>query len=250
MQLQNTVVTDILGVGTVYSPKGRKVEMKNRPCYGLSFCIDGQITYSQNGKEYVSDPDHAIILPMGQCYVLKGDKTGSFPVINFSTLAPLCDTITVLELCNRELLLRKYEEMKKLFVDRNNRAKIFSIFYEMLYELSTQNESSELRAAIKYIYNNYHLPSITNERLAKECKISEVYFRKLFKKAFEMSPKQFIIELRMQKAKQLLSEGTQKIWAISEACGFSSAYHFCRLFKQHTGLTPHDYRKQNQILEF
>ena len=140
--------------------------------------------------------------------------------------------------------------MKKLFVDRNNRAKIFSIFYEMLYELSTQNESSELRAAIKYIYNNYHLPSITNERLAKECKISEVYFRKLFKKAFEMSPKQFIIELRMQKAKQLLSEGTQKIWAISEACGFSSTYHFCRLFKQHTGLTPHDYRKQNQILEF
>ena len=249
MQLENTVVTNVIGVGTVYSPKGRQVEMKKRPCYAISFCIDGQITYSQNGKEYISDRDHAIILPMGQSYSLRGDKTGSFPVINFSTLTPLCDTVTVLEVCNRELLLKKYEEMKKLFIDRGNRAKILSIFYEMLYELSTQNESGELHAAIKYIYQNYHLPSITNATLAKECKISEVYFRKLFKKAFDTSPKQFIIELRMQKAKQLLSEGTQKIWAISESCGFSSTYHFCRLFKQHTGLTPHEYRKQNQILE-
>lgn len=64
-----------------------------------------------------------------------------------------------------------------------------------------------------------------------------------------VSPKQFIIELRMQKAKQLLSEGRLKIWAIAEACGFSGCYHFCKSFKQHVGITPNEYRKQNPLCE-
>lgn len=48
-------------------------------------------------------------------------------------------------------------------------------------------------------------------------------------------------------AKQMLSEGTLKINAISENCGFSNPYHFCRLFKDKTGLTPSEYMKQNRI---
>lgn len=249
MDIQNTVITEILGVGTVYSPKGRRVEMKNRPCYGLSLCMDGQITYTHNGREYVSDRDHAIILPMGQSYSIRGDRTGDFPVINFLSLHPICDTVTVLEVGNRELLLKNYEEMKHLFIYKNYRAKLISLFYEMLHELSQQENAGELHGALKYIYENYHLPEITNARLAEECRISEVYFRRLFKERFQVSPKQFIIALRLQKAKQLLSEGGQKIWAISEACGFASAYHFCRAFKQHTGMTPNQFRKQNQTFE-
>ena len=142
------------------------------------------------------------------------------------------------------------EEIKKLSLNESNQAKLFSLFYDMLHELSTQNDIGELNGAIKYIYDNYHIPSITNSKLAEECKISEVYFRKLFKQRFGISPRQFIIDLRIQKAKQLLCEGTQKIWAIAESCGFSSAYHFCRVFKERTGMTPHDYRRQNQIFEF
>jgi len=250
MDIQKIIVTEIIDVITVHSPKGRKVEMKNRPCYGLSLCMDGQITYIHNGKEYVSDKDHAVILPMGATYSLIGDKTGNFPVINFYSLYPICDTHTVLEIRNRELLLKNYEEIKRLFINGNNRAKILSLFYEMIYELSSQSEAGELKGAIKYIYNNYHLQSVTNKKIAEECKISEVYLRKLFKQRLNTSPKQFIIELRIQKAKQLLCEGTQKIWAISESCGFSSVYHFCRIFKQHTGMTPHEYMKKNQVFEF
>ena len=86
---------------------------------------------------------------------------------------------------------------------------------------------------------------MTNEILAKECNISEIYLRKLFDKHLNTTPKQYILEIRLQKAKQMLSENTLKISAISKKCGFSSANNFWRFFKTKTGITPVEYAKQN-----
>lgn len=47
--------------------------------------------------------------------------------------------------------------------------------------------------------------------------------------------------------KALFTEGTEKIGAVAEACEFSSPYHFCRIFREKTGLTPTAYRQQNRI---
>ena len=75
--------------------------------------------------------------------------------------------------------------------------------------------------------------------------ISTSTLYRVFKEKFDMSPKQFIIDLRIRKAKQLLSEQLLRISEISDNCGFSNPYHFCRLFKLHTGTTPLQYRKSN-----
>ena len=53
MEIKNITVTEISGVVTVCSEKGRTDRMDNRKSYGLSLCVDGQITYIQNGKEYI-----------------------------------------------------------------------------------------------------------------------------------------------------------------------------------------------------
>ena len=87
------------------------------------------------------------------------------------------------------------------------------------------------------------------ELLAEKCGISEVYFRRLFTEQYKVTPKQYIIDLRINKAKQLLTDGIFKIGAISESCGFSNPYHFCRVFKEKTGLTPTEFMKQNKILK-
>lgn len=250
MDLQNTVVTEICSVVTVYSEKGRFQKMENRKSYGLSLCINGQITYIQNGKEFVSEPGKAIVLPMGQSYELRRDKTGYFPVINFQCADFLCDEIRVIDLHHQEQLLKDYEQLQKLFLFQNNHAKLFSVFYEILHKVSASNTPKELEPAIKMIDREYHSAELTNALLAQACNISEVYFRKLFVKYFQTSPKRFVTELRLQKAKQLLVEGSMKISAISEVCGFANVYHFCRLFKQYVGVTPSEYRKENQINEF
>ena len=247
MDLQAVTVTDIKSVITVYSPRGRRTRIEQRATYGLSLCIDGKITYTQNGVNYTEDRAHAVILPEGQSYSLYGDAEGYFPVINFSLLEPLCDTITVIEIQNCEPLLKNYEKIKKLFAAGTNRAKILSLLYDILGELSAQKSAGVIDPAIKLISERYFDPSLTNLLLAERCGISEVYFRKLFKSHFGQSPKQYILGLRLQKAKLLLLENDRKIWEIAECCGFESNAHFCRIFKDQLGTTPSAYRKANIV---
>lgn len=249
MKLQDIVVTKISKINTVYSPKGRFEEMHNREYYGLSFCIDGQITYLQNNKEYISTKGTAVILPKGQNYLIRGDKTGYFPLINFDCKDFLCDSITIIPIQNEASLINDYERIKKLAGYDDNKMKMFSIFYDMLNKINSNNIPQELTIAISFIRNNFSSPNLTNQLISKELNISEVYFRKLFVKYFKTSPKQFIIDYRIEKAKQLLSEGVLKISAISNICGFTNQYHFSRIFKQNTGLTPSKYRIDNIIIK-
>lgn len=247
--LDNIVITDVTETVTFFSAKGRTAKITNRKSFGLSFCTEGQITYTQNGKEYISDYAHAIILPKGQSYCIYGDKKGYFPVINFHCESFPCTEITVIPIGNPESYIKDYEQMKSLMLFSKNRTKIISILYNIIHRLSfSENINSEtLLPAIKYLESNYTDPNLTNSILAHKCAISEVYFRKLFLQQYNTTPKQYVMNIRIDKAKQLLTDGILKINVISEKCGFSNAYHFCRVFKEKTGLTPTEFMKQNRI---
>lgn len=246
--LKNIVVNEITDAITVPSPQGRFGRVTNRRSYGMSFCSEGQITYTHNGKNFVSDNKHIIILPEGQSYTFKGDKTGVFPVINFTCNDPLSDTFLLFPSENIGIFMNDFEMIKKLILFPENRAKVMSVFYNMIHNLAPNDCSCKTIApAVQYIKKNYKDRKITNEILSKECNISEIYLRKLFNKHLKTTPKQYISEIRLQKAKQLLSEGALKISSISEECGFQSSYNFCRFFKEKTGLTPTEYMKNNRI---
>ena len=246
--LNEIIITDITDIFTVFSPKGRSAKIQNRASYALSFCEEGQITYTHNGNKFISDKDHAVILPQGQSYSIYGDKTGSFPVINFTCADILCDTVISLPIDNSKSYMKDFNRLQSLSLFGENRTEMMSIFYHMLHRLSSQNLSCQvILPAIKYLENNYQNPNLTNKKLAEQCKLSEVYFRRVFTNYYNMSPKQFLIDIRINKAKQLLSEGAMKINVIASNCGFSNQYHFCRIFKEKTGLTPTEYMKQNMI---
>jgi AraC-like DNA-binding protein len=118
----------------------------------------------------------------------------------------------------------------------------------MLDRLSKEGSAGNIIApAIRYIESNYQNPRLSNTELAEVCNISEVYFRKLFAEAYKTTPKQFILDIRINKAKQLLSEGIFKISAIAVQCGFTNQYHFCRIFKEKTGVTPSECIKRKRI---
>jgi AraC-like DNA-binding protein len=140
--------------------------------------------------------------------------------------------------------------MKDRLLIQNSRPKAMSLFYDILYRLS--NEFSEndnvLFPATDYLENNFSDPLISNTLLADKCNISEIYFRRLFKKRFGISPKQYVLELRLRKAKQLLLQDNISVTKVSEQCGFTNPYHFSRAFHKITGLTPTEYRKENKLI--
>ena len=249
MEMLNKItVTDVKELFTVASLRGRNEEIHNRKSYGLSLCSEGKITYTLDGKQTVSDENHAVILPKGQSYSLHGDKTGIFAVINFDCNDSLCDNVISISVQNPETYIKDFEKMKALSLFEENRAKMMSVFYNILHRLSTESSvRNVILPAIKHIENNYQNPKLSNAELAQKCNISEVYFRKVFTEVYKTTPKQFITDVRIDKAKQLLSDGFLKVGAVAEQCGFSNQYHFCRLFKEKTGITPTEYMKQNRI---
>ena len=246
--LSDTVITSIEGVATVFSEKNRIFHMVNRGSFGLSFCMDGKITYTHKGIAYVSDPRHAIILPKGATYRLYGNETGQFPLMNFQSSNLQLDAPLVIPLGNPEGYLADYEALKSAMIVQRGHAKVMSILYDILHRLSyEQRENQSLLApAIAYLEGHFADPAISIGFLALRCGISEVYFRQQFGRVFHCSPKQYIIDLRIRKAKQLLMDSTFSVAQIAEQCGFTNPYHFSRTFKDITGLTPTAYKRQNK----
>ena len=245
---RNIVVTHIEPPKTIFSAWGRTFEMANRPSYGLSLCRSGQITYVMDGKKYLSTSAHAILLPKGGCYTLYGDKEGLFPLINFQCENLPLDTIRVLPMKNPQAYQAEYEAFSTLFLFSNQQLKFYSSFYTLLDHLARDQhpENDLLEPAIHYIHAHLSDSSLTNEALAGISGISEVYFRKLFQAQYHITPKQYILNIRLQAAQELLTSSDASISIIAEKCGFSSLYHFCRIFKQKTGTTPTQYARENR----
>lgn len=232
-------VTEINEIITIHSKKGRKIKMENRGSYGLSFCNQGQITYTHNGQKFISDKDCAIFLPKGATYTLYGDETGDFSLINFQCKNLDLSTFKTIPVLSSEGYVKDIEKMKKLSLFGNS-LKIKSIFYDILNQLFSENfiNQSIISPALKIIETDYSNQTLNNKLLAQKCNISEVYFRRIFAEKTGTTPKQYILDIRIKRAKQLLENPEFSVTAIAEKCGFGSVYHFCRAFKQVTGLTP------------
>lgn len=96
--------------------------------------------------------------------------------------------------------------------------------------------------AIEYI--DHHLSqSIKLEDLANHLGISKFHFSRLFKKSTGRSPHQYVMQQRIELAKQLLAKADMSISNIALECGFNSQAHLGKYFRYYVGMTPKAYRQ-------
>jgi AraC family transcriptional regulator len=86
-------------------------------------------------------------------------------------------------------------------------------------------------------------PDLSVGELARIAHLSPFHFSRAFKQATGMSPHRFIIERRIEQAKQRLARGTDSLAEIAYATGFSSQAHLSSMFRRITGITPKQYRR-------
>ncbi len=246
MNLTDITVSDVLSSSIIVASRGRRLSMICRPSYAIHFCTSGKITYTHNGKKYVADKEHAIILPMGASYELYNNEGGEFPLINFFTN----DNSFTNEFITYPIIsVSPYlEDIKKIISlpdTKENRLLKISLLYKILNRISYESNKGvqALAPAVKYMTSHLCDNEITNVILAKEAHISEIYLRTLFKACYNTTPRQYLISLRIERAKQLLISTDDTVQNIALATGFSGIYHFTRAFKQSTSMTPTEYRK-------
>ncbi|MBO5014549.1 MAG: helix-turn-helix transcriptional regulator [Bacteroidaceae bacterium] len=248
-RLLNMKVSTIFPPVNTLTDRGWHYETKSRICYGVMFCVSGRIVFYHDGKEIVSEPNTVVLLPKGAAYSLQSTVGGEFPTINFDcdTITPIPEFVT-LDIDNQERYLKYFYRMQELSLFENTQLKMMETLYKVLNMLVMESNQKKysLAPVITYIENNYSDCELTNSLLAKELNLSEVYVRRLFKSQFGTTPKQYILDIRLQKAIQLLTGTEQTVTEIASECGFASLYHFSRLFKDKLGETPLEYRLRHK----
>lgn len=108
--------------------------------------------------------------------------------------------------------------------------------------LDNSLEDNSIQYIIDYI-NQHFSEKITVKFLCSLINMSESNFNKLFKKQTSFSPIEYLINVRLKKAKKYLRETNYIITDIALKCGFYSASHFSSCFMKQLGITPSDYKK-------
>jgi len=102
--------------------------------------------------------------------------------------------------------------------------------------------SRQVRRIDEYI-SEYLNRDIQINELASLCAMGRTTFHQRFKATMHMTPHQYVIRVRVSKAKEMLGASTLPLSEIGFACGFSDQAHFATLFKRIAGTTPASFRR-------
>lgn len=247
--LSHMIIKKIYGASSLYTEEGTCAKRNDRPCFAIVIKYEGETVYRCKGESIVSNLNNIVILPKGSSYSWECTKSGHFLSLEFQCDAAV-DRILSFPVSNGEEILDilKGIERKRLIKKPLYETECLRDAYSVLLKLGeTQvkkyvpgEKAKKLLPVIEYISKNLS-NEIKNDDLAKMIGVSTVYFRKLFAQVYGMSPMNYVKNLRIKKAKEMLRSDHGSITDIAFSLGYSNIYDFSRDFKKRTGTPPSKY---------
>ena len=116
-------------------------------------------------------------------------------------------------------------------------------------ELQRSSDNTQC-ATVKRYMDLHFKESLTLEQLAAEAHMNKFYLAHAFKREYGVSPINYLISLRIQESKYLLSETDITMSQIAQILGFSSPSYFSHVFRKTQGTSPMDYRRNSKNKAF
>jgi len=129
-------------------------------------------------------------------------------------------------------------------VSLNDFSAKLSMKLEVKKKGTREDNFKKLATARDWIENNFS-KSLSLRQLARIASMNEQHFLRQFKKLYHKTPHQYIIDRRIQAARELLGTKELPVQEVCSAIGWESLATFSHLFKQKTGVTPGEYRSQS-----
>lgn len=240
------VFNGVLKVGKLRStPRGRHSD-------AFVYFTDGELDYKFGEKEFYASRETIIFLPRGSVYEMNITKRTKYICVDFDF--EYSENKRAPEIF-KNLPSTVPNEFMKLFYNRYRvepwcREETFSSLYK-IYALvlrakykSYSKSSKKTTEAIKYIIENYTDQTLSIAEISKALAVSETHLRRLIKAKVNMSPIQYISQLRIEKAKNLLKNSNCTVSEIASLSGFSDQYYFSREFKKIVGIAPTEYKRR------
>lgn len=124
-------------------------------------------------------------------------------------------------------------------------ARLLSVAYNASRTQPPPGIPKILEQALLLLDQQFNRTGLNLAALAEELCISVPHLHTLFRKHLGETPHQRLLARRLQEARNLLATSNLNLKELAFECGFTSAEHFCRTFKERFCMTPGDYRKRN-----
>lgn len=112
--------------------------------------------------------------------------------------------------------------------------------------ISTQKNATKECTYIRNYIDIHYASPITLDLLANETYLDKFYLVHVFKKQYDISPINYLIEKRIQESMNLIENTNYSLSDISSIVGFNSQSYYSQIFKRKTGLTPAEHRKKHR----
>lgn len=257
-----------------YSSCCYQLEPHYEHTYQLVFLLKGKILYQVGEKQYEVSKGGMILLNSLEEHTLKVleypyeryviqinplffQKEINAPEIisifikrpeNFSHLLALTDPIWNYVYDVIQELEREYREKRpywEMYIGADIRRMFITIFRECEELLASVRVDASAAIAYKVLnYLDHHYPEdISVAKLAETFFLNKHYIAHVFKAETGYSPMDYVISLRMNRAKALLAGTARSISEIAVECGYTDFNHFSKLFKKYGGMSPSQFRK-------
>lgn len=233
--------------------------------YQINYITEGSGIFETSTDQFQVVPGSMLILRPGMWHRYKPDPTTGWNEHYLGFNGEFCTHLfhegffalgkPVLYVGFQENILKLFFEILQLVKDEKtghqqvSAAKTILMLSEILSVVRNQEFAGKsiertIRKACLYLRENLNT-HVNIEELAAELNVGYSYFRQMFRKYTGISPTQYHLSLRIQKAKDLLVSTNQSFKKIALDLGFESYFYFSRIFKDKTGQSPLEFRKEH-----
>lgn len=217
----------------------------------ISVAIHGDSISEINGKEYTIKNGDIMIVPPNVLHIRKYTHDFSYVNVGVQDLGEL--NVRVMRDTDgnvAKLLKTIYKEFIK---KEYNYHRICNCLFESVFQYMKREQATTVKKKFvadfkEVLYNNISNENFEINDAIKSLDYNVDYFRRAFVEDLKMTPREYLLQLRIEQAKNiLLNDEGIKISQIASKCGFVDSLYFSKVFKNNVGVSPRHFREQFDI---
>ena len=215
----------------------------------MVYCTHGAGVFHFSRSDLTYQRDDVVIIPPGLQHSNTSERGMRNIYVEMSTPAFLVTEPTVLR-CTDPGLLQAFEGAYRHFHSTDARRGVFLRLYgELICSYLAASVTAPARPAVveaiaQTIETNLADSDFELDAYLRALPFSTDYLRRLFQRAFGVTPHQYLTDLRLGRAAELLAiadRASLSVIDIARSCGYRDALHFSRMFKKQYGVAPSQY---------
>lgn len=231
-----------------YTAEEMSFTTQNRHNHIIGIHLSGSAMHFLKNQKFTISENCIYFLNQKDDYKVNVLEKGVAFSVHFTTYEPIDTESFCIKTAKSNEIVRLLTLVEKEFLSKNNELGLMSDLYclcsqlNKIYQKSYFPKDKRMTDAEAYI-NTHFTENNCLEKASKQSSLSRRRFNELFKSCFGLTPNRYLTGLKINYAKNLISTNYFSISQIAEMCCFSDIYYFYKVFKNETGTTPAEYKK-------